>query len=103
MAQKQWLTILEGATYCGIKEFYMRKMVRSGRIPTKHQAINKKGGFKHLINVSDLDNYLATKGRKNDGKRAFIYRADDETNVKIQALLKKHDTSSAPRYKRKKK
>lgn len=101
MTKKQWYTILEAASYCGIQEFYMRKMVRKKRVPTKKQSINKKGGFKHLIDVKDLDNYLATKGRKNDGKRAFIYRADDATNAKIQALLVKEGVTSAPRYTRK--
>lgn len=101
MPKKEWYTIEEAKVYCGIKSFYMRRLVREDRIPTKKQSINKKGGFKHLINVKDLDEYLATKGRKNDGKRAFIYRADDVTNAKIQELLKKEGTTSAPRYKRK--
>jgi len=101
MPKKQWFTIKEGMVYCGIQEFYMRRMVREGRIPTKKQSINKKGGFKHLINVKDLDNYLATKGRKNDGKRAFIFRADDANYAEIAKILKEKGVESAPRYKRK--
>lgn len=103
MTKKQWYSIKEAMVYCGIKEFYMRRMVREERIPTKRVSINKKGGFKHLINVKDLDNYLATKGRKNDGKRAFIFRADDAKYAEIQKVLAEHEIESAPRYKRKQK
>lgn len=103
MTKKQWYTIKEGMVYCNIQEFYMRRMVREERIPTKRESINKKGGFRHLINVKDLDNYLATKGRKNDGKRAFIFRADDANYAKISKLLAEQGVESAPRYKRKQK
>jgi flavin-dependent dehydrogenase len=101
MTKKQWYTIKEGMVYCGIKEFYMRRLVREERIPTKHVQINKKGGFKHLIDVKELDKYLATKGRKSDGKRAFIFRADDAKYNEIKKVLEELDTESAPRYKRK--
>ncbi len=103
MPKKQWYTIKEGMVYCGIQEFYMRRLVREERIPTKRVSINKKGGFKHLIHVNELDKYLATKGRKNDGKRAFIFRADDAKYAEIKKVLDKLDTESAPRYKRKQK
>ena len=101
MPKKQWYTIKEAMGYCGIQEFYMRRMVREGRIPTKKQSINKKGGFKHLIDVKELDKYLATKGRKNDGKRAFIYRADDAQQAEITKILSEKGVESEPRYKRK--
>lgn len=103
MTKKQWYTIKEAMVYCGIKEFYMRRMVREERIPTKRVSINKKGGFRHIIDVKELDNYLATKGRKSDGKRAFIFRADDAKYDEIQKILSEHDIESAPRYKRKQK
>lgn len=101
MPKKQWYTIEEAKIYCGIKSFYMRRLVREERIPTKRVSINKKGGFKHLIDVKDLDTYLATKGRKSDGKRAFIFRADDAKYAEIKKVLDKLNTESAPRYKRK--
>lgn len=103
MAKKQWYSIQEAKVYCNIKEFYMRRLVREERIPTKRVSINKKGGFKHLIDVKELDKYLATKGRKNDGKRAFIFRADDAKYAEIQKILAEHEIESAPRYKRKQK
>ncbi len=101
MSKKQWYTIKEGMVYCGIQEFYMRRLVREERIPTKRVSINKKGGFKHLIHVNELDKYLATKGRKNDGKRAFIFRADDAKYAEIKKILDANEIESAPRYKRK--
>ena len=62
------LDIPQAAQFLGIKVYYMRKMLREGRIPSRHEPINDKGQWKHMIKVSDLQHYAAHKGRKRDGK-----------------------------------
>lgn len=87
MAEKKY-SIREAAHYLGIGEFYMRRMIREGKMPTTKQAINNKGGFRHLVAKKDLDNYTATKGRKNDGKVVYNGRFD-KTNIEaVNKVLK---------------
>jgi hypothetical protein len=76
-------TINQATTYLGIKSFYLRKLLKSGRIESTKEQIGSTKVYRNMIPQASLDNYLATKkigfGKREDGRNKYtIYLTEPE-------------------------
>ncbi len=105
MAKKQVLTIREAAKEFDKSEVRIRRMVKEDRVEAKLVEIKRGEGSyqRYEITRASLEAYEASKGRRADGKRAYIFRADNAQFAKISALCAELEVEVEARYQPKKK
>jgi len=83
----------EAAGAMGIREQYLRKLIREGKVVTTKVFIlnalqEPTHTFRHEIAQSQIDSYVSTKGtrvaNRNDGRQRFVLYATVEEMVAIK-------------------
>lgn len=90
-AQTKEMSIPEAAKYLGIKEQYVRHLIRKGKLPTRHETLNEEGTtWRHMIPVSALDAHKSSgrKTRRADGRSKWAIYATTDEMTKARAALK---------------
>ncbi len=103
MSEKR-LTLKQAAKYIGTGEFNMRRLLREGRVQgIKVQEGHLKGDHsgKWYITTTELDKYIASRGKKRDGKRAHILRVSDDRLDEVTKKLEEMGIELNARYQRK--
>jgi hypothetical protein len=105
--KKANLTIREAAREFDKSEVRIRRMIKEDRVEA--QLVEVQQGEhtfqRYEITRASLEKYENEKGRKADGKKAYIFRATPEQLAKLQKLAKDNEIAVTfePRYQPKKK
>jgi len=90
------LTLRQAAAYLGVTDQRVRTILREGRVEATK---NEKGYWR--VTTEALDAYNVTKGTRQAGAKAYVFKADAEQLEAIQAAFEDAGLEVAiePRYK----
>ncbi len=90
------LNLRQAAAYLGVTDQRVRTVLREGRVEATK---NEKGYWR--VTTEALDAYNATKGTRQAGAKAYVFKADADQLAEIQAAFEAAglEVEIAPRYK----
>jgi hypothetical protein len=97
------LTLREAAAYLNVTPFRMRRLLIEDPRVTGVKVEEGHIKEKWYVPQSELDSYILQKGRKKDGRKAYLVRLAPEQVTKMEKYCKTNKIPFEPRYIPKKK